>query len=86
MIVVSDTSALTALIQIGQVEVLARLYEQVVIPAAVEDELLQEHVSLPHFLRVLQVHALLRRAAQLEQALAARQPPQRFPRSLTERG
>ncbi len=54
MIVVSDTSALTALIQVGRLEVLARLYREIYIPQAVRDELLQTHPVLPEFVRVRQ--------------------------------
>lgn len=39
MIVVSDTSVITSLIQIGQLEVLQKLHGQVLIPVAVRDEL-----------------------------------------------
>jgi predicted nucleic acid-binding protein len=42
MIVVSDTSPLCYLILIGQIDLLPRLYEQVVIPQAVRDELADE--------------------------------------------
>ena len=52
MIVVSDTTAITSLLQIGQCELLARLYHEVIIPQAVRDELLAMHPTLPAFLRV----------------------------------
>jgi predicted nucleic acid-binding protein len=52
MIVVSDTTAITSLLQINQCELLAQLYGEVVIPAAVRDELLAAHQNLPEFLRV----------------------------------
>jgi uncharacterized protein len=52
MIVVSDTTAITSLLQIGQCELLARLYHEVIIPQAVRDELLAMHPTLPSFLRV----------------------------------
>jgi len=51
MIVVSDTSAITALLQVGRVELLQKLYGEVLIPEAVRDELIQTHPSLPLFLR-----------------------------------
>ncbi len=51
MIVVSDTSAITALLQVGHVDLLERLYGEVLIPEAVRDELIQTHPSLPSFLR-----------------------------------
>ena len=56
MIVVSDTSPITALLTVGEVELLPRLFTQVVIPEAVRHELLRTHPRLPAWLRV----ALLR--------------------------
>lgn len=50
MIVVSDTSAITALLQIGQAGLLEKLYHQILIPEAVRDELLKNHPVLPLFL------------------------------------
>jgi uncharacterized protein len=50
MIVVSDTSAITALLQIGRADLLKELYRHVLIPEAVRDELLETHRSLPPFL------------------------------------
>ena len=38
MIVVSDTSAITSLMQIGREELLTRIYSDVFIPEAVRDE------------------------------------------------
>jgi uncharacterized protein len=52
MIVVSDTSAITSLIQVGRVEVLARLYGKIFIPEAVRKGLLRTHPVLPEFVRV----------------------------------
>ena len=52
MIVVSDTSPLTALITIGGQELLPRLFSEVVIPIGVRDELLRAHSVLPDWLRV----------------------------------
>jgi predicted nucleic acid-binding protein len=46
MIVVSDTSPLTALITIGEEEILPCLFSQVVIPSGVRDELLRGHAVL----------------------------------------
>jgi predicted nucleic acid-binding protein len=51
MIVVSDTSPLTALITIGEEEILPRLFSEVVIPNGVRDELLRAHAVLPGWLR-----------------------------------
>lgn len=55
MIVVSDTSAITSLIQIGREDLLQRLFARVVIPAGVRDELLAFHNAVPLFLEVRQV-------------------------------
>jgi predicted nucleic acid-binding protein len=55
MIVVSDTSAITALLQIGRSELLKELYREVLIPNAVRQELVQAHPQLPVFLRCEQV-------------------------------
>jgi predicted nucleic acid-binding protein len=38
MIVVSDTSPITALLQIGRIELLSSIYGEVFIPRAVSDE------------------------------------------------
>ena len=43
MIVVSDTSPLTALLTVGQAEILSQLFGEVVIPQAVETELRRSH-------------------------------------------
>ena len=50
MIVVSDTSPLTALLTVGEENLLPRLFAEVVIPAAVRDELLRNHPHLPDWL------------------------------------
>jgi hypothetical protein len=55
MIVVSDTSAITSLLQIGRIDLLTRLYGEVVIPTAVERELRHDHPVLPDCLRVERV-------------------------------
>ena len=52
MIVVSDTSPLTALLIIGQSELLTLLFGDVFIPPAVKSELLRTHPILPDWLRV----------------------------------
>jgi len=51
MIVVSDTSAITSLLQIGREELLSRIYSDVFIPEAVRNELLMEHSAIPEFIR-----------------------------------
>jgi hypothetical protein len=55
MIVVSDTSPLTTLKQIGRVELLRELYGEVLIPEAVRDELSAAHESLPGFVECVPV-------------------------------
>lgn len=52
MLVVSDTSPLTALLQIGRAELLPALFGRVVIPPAVQRELLRAHAALPPWLEV----------------------------------
>jgi predicted nucleic acid-binding protein len=52
MIVVSDTSPITALLAVEQTELLKQLFGEVVIPSAVETELLRTHPTLPAWLRV----------------------------------
>jgi predicted nucleic acid-binding protein len=55
MIVVSDTSPLTALLTVGEENLLPRLFTEVVIPEAVQKELLRNHARLPDWLRVATV-------------------------------
>ena len=52
MIVVSDTSPLTALLTVEQADILPQLFREVVIPEAVETELRRCHANLPGWLRV----------------------------------
>jgi uncharacterized protein len=52
MIVVSDTSPLTALLSVSAADLLPKLFGEVVIPEAVRDELLRNHSDLPAWLRV----------------------------------
>ena len=58
MIVVSDTSAISALLQVKHESLQEELYGDVVIPEAVRNELLRTHPVLPAFLRSLKVHNL----------------------------
>ncbi len=51
MIVVSDTSPLTALLTVGEAALLVRLFGEVWIPEAVETELRRSHPLLPAWLR-----------------------------------
>lgn len=50
MTVVSDTTAITTLLKAGQVDLLSKLLGHIIIPQAVEDELLAFHASLPAFI------------------------------------
>jgi len=55
MIVISDTSPLTALLGIGSADILQQLFTEVVIPEAVRNELLHSHSILPPWLHVVAV-------------------------------
>lgn len=52
MIVVSDTSVITSLLQIGQLDLLCKLYQRVLIPRAVYNELARSHQDLPEFIEL----------------------------------
>jgi uncharacterized protein len=52
MIVVSDTSIITSLIQIGRVFLLKELHGVVLIPQVVHRELLRTHHDIPSFIEV----------------------------------
>jgi hypothetical protein len=52
MIVVSDTSPISNLVQIDQSSLLQRLFGEVIIPPSVERELRVEHTELPAFVQV----------------------------------
>ena len=66
MIVVSDTSAISALLDIGQIDLLTAIYGDVFIPEAVQSELRVAHVRLPSFVRVVPItdHAFCARLIQ----------------------
>jgi predicted nucleic acid-binding protein len=51
MIVVSDTSPLTALLTVGEAELLGKLFGEVIIPQEVCKELARSHSSLPTWIR-----------------------------------
>ena len=51
MIVVSDTSCISNLLSVGQESLLPSLFGEVLIPPAVQRELLRFHAHLPPFLR-----------------------------------
>ena len=50
ILVVSDTSAISALVQIGEEDILRHLYDRILIPQAVQQELLRSHSSIPGFI------------------------------------
>ena len=52
MLVVSDSTAITTLLKVGQVQLLQQLFTRLVIPAAVAEELLCFHPLLPDFCEV----------------------------------
>ena len=52
MIVVSDTSPISALLKIGQVQLLKELFVEVIIPVAVQNELLRAQSNVPAWVRV----------------------------------
>jgi predicted nucleic acid-binding protein len=55
VIVVSDTSPITALITIQQIDLLRRLYGDVKIPFTVQKELLAYHTEIPAFIQAVSV-------------------------------
>jgi len=55
MLVVSDTSPVSSLLQIGQAELLRDLFQTVCIPRAVHNELAKFHPTLPEFIEVRDV-------------------------------
>ena len=55
MIVVSDTSPLTALLTVNRSEVLPQLFAEVVVPRTVWDELRRSHIELPEWLKMQDV-------------------------------
>lgn len=56
MIVVSDTSAITSLIQVDSIALLHQLYGAILIPPAVARELRLHHSALPAFIEVVPIH------------------------------
>lgn len=58
MIVVSDTSPLTALLTVGEAWLLPRLFTEVIIPETVQTELRRNHPQLPDWLQVATVQNL----------------------------
>jgi predicted nucleic acid-binding protein len=58
MIVVSDTSPVSALMTVGRIELLPKLFTEVFIPQAVHAELLRSHPTLPDWLQTRAVSNL----------------------------
>ena len=56
MSVVSDTTAITTLLKAGQTQLLQDLYQRVLVPQAVWDELTVFHQQLPDFINLHRVH------------------------------
>ena len=57
MIVVSDASPITTLLKADQATLLKKLFDFVIIPEAVSEELLAFHTQLPGFVRIQPVSA-----------------------------
>ena len=55
MIVVSDTSGLSVLITVGREDLLPKLFQKVIIPEAVRQELASYHPKLPEWLECRKV-------------------------------
>lgn len=55
MIVVSDTSPLTALLTVNGSEILPQLFAEVIVPRAVWEELRRSHDDLPDWLKMREV-------------------------------
>lgn len=53
MLVISDTSPLSALLLAGRDALLKQIFDRVVIPPAVEKELLRAHAALPAWIEIL---------------------------------
>jgi hypothetical protein len=69
MIVISDTSVITSLIQVGHISLLQELHGKVLIPEAVQAELLRTHATIPAFVDVRPARdrqKVLRLAAELD--------------------
>ena len=52
MIVISDTSAVKALFKIDRLSILRTLFSEIIIPEAVNAELVKDGVELPGFIEV----------------------------------
>lgn len=58
MVVISDTSPLTALLLTGRGELLRSLFDRVVIPPAVQSELMRAHSTLPVWIEIMAPNAI----------------------------
>ena len=52
MIVVSDTSSISALLIVGEIEILSHLFGEVIIPQAVQAELAHSFQNLPFWIKI----------------------------------
>jgi predicted nucleic acid-binding protein len=57
MSIVSDTTAITTLLKAGRIRLLADLFQEILLPAAVWDELKAFHSELPDFLKLRPVNS-----------------------------
>jgi predicted nucleic acid-binding protein len=53
VIVVADTSPITTLLKVNQIDLLFDLFDEVIVPTAVRDELLRKHTSVPRELKIV---------------------------------
>jgi predicted nucleic acid-binding protein len=63
MIVVSDTSPVSSLLIIGEIELLEKLFGEVIVPSEVDTELRRSFSNLPSFLRIERVQNVSQVAA-----------------------
>jgi predicted nucleic acid-binding protein len=61
MIVVSDATPISTLLKVDQATLLKKLFDTVIIPEAVSEELMAFHPQIPDFVRVQSVTARHRR-------------------------
>ena len=80
MIVVSDTSPLSALLTVGEADLLLKIFHEVVVPDAVRNELLRGHSTLPAWLRVQTV----KDRAKVDQFARTRQGTIKWIKGLTQ--
>ena len=76
MIAVSDATPISTLLKVDQATLLKKLFDTVIIPEAVSEELMTFHAQIPDFVRVQSVTARHRRLPGTEKLGKAR--PRRF--------